>query len=294
VNVSLRDYMASKKVWLEEQLPNFLKQAPIPGKLKESMIYSLMAGGKRIRPILLFATLDALGCREEKGLSTAIGLEMIHTYSLIHDDLPAMDNDDLRRGKPTNHVIFGEATAILAGDGLLTAAFDLVAGDPALSADVRCRILQMLANAAGPEGMVGGQEDDLEAEEKSLSIDELMSVHRRKTGRLICFPVAAAAVIAGAPEHQQHALEQYARHLGLAFQIGDDILDISGSEKELGKPIGSDLANHKNTYVSLLTMAGARKKLEEHVAAAKEALNESGVDDDVLSDLADYLRTRTH
>lgn len=286
--------MESRKAWLEEQLPDFLKRAAIPGKLKESMIYSLMAGGKRVRPILLFAALDALGCPEEKGLSVATGLEMIHTYSLIHDDLPAMDNDDLRRGKPTNHVIFGEGTAVLAGDGLLTAAFDLIAGDPGLNTDIRCRIIQMLANAAGPEGMVGGQEDDLEAEEKTLTIQELMSVHRRKTGRLILFPVAAAALIASASDRQQQALEQYAGHLGLAFQIGDDILDIVGSEQELGKPIGSDLVNHKNTYVSLLTMEGAREKLAEHVTAAKKALLEGGFNDGILSALADYLRTRTH
>lgn len=294
MTASLHDYMVSRKAWLEEQLPDFLKRAEIPGKLKESMIYSLMAGGKRIRPILLFATLDALGCPEKKGLSVAAGLEMIHTYSLIHDDLPAMDNDELRRGKPTNHAIFGEGTAVLAGDGLLTAAFDLIAGDPELNTGIRCRMIQMLANAAGPEGMVGGQEDDLEAEEKTLTIEELMSVHRRKTGRLILFPVAAAAVIAGAPEHRQQALEQYAGHLGLAFQIGDDILDIAGSEQELGKPVGSDLVNHKNTYVSLLTMEGAREKLEAHVAAAKKALLEGGIDDGILSALADYLRTRTH
>jgi Geranylgeranyl pyrophosphate synthase len=286
--------MASKKAWLEERLPEFLKQASIPDKLKESMIYSLMAGGKRIRPILLFATLDALGSQEEKGLSTAIGLEMIHTYSLIHDDLPAMDNDDLRRGRPTNHVIFGEGTAILAGDGLLTAAFDLIAGDPALDASVTSLIIQLLANAAGPEGMVGGQEDDLEAEEKTLTISELMSVHRRKTGRLIRFPVVAAAVIAGASESRRQALDQYASHLGLAFQIGDDILDIAGSEQELGKPVGSDLVNHKNTYVSLLTMEGARRKLEEHVAAAKSALLENGFGKGILTELAGYLQTRTH
>lgn len=294
MNASLLDYMTSRKSWLEAQLPDFLKRASIPDRLKESMIYSLMAGGKRIRPILLFATLDALGCQEDKGLSTAVGLEMIHTYSLIHDDLPAMDNDDLRRGKATNHVMFGEATAILAGDGLLTAAFDLIAGDSALNPTARCRIIQLLANAAGPEGMVGGQEDDLEAEEKTLTISELMSVHRRKTGRLIRFPVTAAAVIAGASVSQQQALDQYASHLGLAFQIGDDILDIAGNEQELGKPIGSDLVNHKNTYVSLLTMQGARQKLAEHVSAAKASLKEGGFSDGILTELADYIQTRTH
>lgn len=293
MTLPLREYMASRKAWIEKQLPVFLEQASVPGKLKESMIYSLMAGGKRLRPILLFAALSTLGEKEEKGLATAIGLEMIHTYSLIHDDLPAMDNDELRRGKATNHVIFGEATAMLAGDGLLTSAFQIIASDHLLSGECRNGLIGLLASAAGPEGMVGGQEDDLEAEEKVLSLEELVSVHHRKTGRLIRFPVEAAALIADASEQEKQSLTSYADHLGLAFQIGDDVLDIAGNEKDLGKTVGSDLVNHKNTYVSLLTLNGAREELAEQVKRAKNCLMEAGFEKGILAEIADYLMSRT-
>jgi geranylgeranyl diphosphate synthase type II len=294
VKQALLDYMKTTKSWLDRRLPSALENAEIPDKLKQSMIYSLSAGGKRFRPILLFSTLELLGETKEKGLKTAIALEMIHTYSLIHDDLPAMDNDRLRRGKPTNHVVFGEATAILAGDGLLTYAFQELCSDQGLSDAVRCRLTWLLAAAAGPEGMVGGQESDLEAESETLTIEQLMSVHRRKTGRLIRFPLEAAAVIAGATEPVIHALTAYADHLGIAFQIGDDVLDVVGSEGKLGKPIGSDWANHKNTYVSLLGLDGAKERLADHINRAKRALREAGLQDGVLSDLADFLRYRAY
>ncbi|MDD9149305.1 polyprenyl synthetase family protein [Sporolactobacillus sp. CQH2019] len=293
MTVRLDAYMQEKKAWIDRQLPLFLQDRTIPGKLKESMLYSLTAGGKRIRPILLFAALDTLGKEEDLGLSTAVALEMIHTYSLIHDDLPAMDNDDLRRGKPTNHKMFGEATAILAGDGLLTVAFQIVASDPILDGEVRSRLVALLAGAAGPEGMVGGQEDDLEAEEKTLTLGQLMSVHGRKTGRLVRFPLEAAAVIAGATEQQTHSLAGYADHLGLAFQIGDDILDITGNEDELGKPVGSDLDNHKNTYVSLLKLEGAKRKMADHVDHAVGFLRESGFENGLLAQIAEFVLNRT-
>jgi geranylgeranyl diphosphate synthase type II len=293
MTLALSDYMAEKRVWFENQLPLVFQGTSVTPKLKQAMLYSLQAGGKRIRPILLFATLSLLGKSEELGLSTALGLEMIHTYSLIHDDLPAMDNDDLRRGKPTNHCVFGEATAILAGDGLLTAAFQVIANDTKIDVSSKCQIMGMLAIAAGPEGMVGGQEDDLEAEGKTLQLEELISVHRRKTGKLIRFPVEAAAVLAKATETQTAALVRYSEHLGLAFQIGDDILDIAGDEKKLGKPIGSDLTNQKNTYVSLLGLEGAKEKLSQQVNAAIGSLREAGLEQGFLADLADYLLHRT-
>lgn len=293
MTLHLDAYMHEKKAWIDSQLPLFLQETSIPGKLKESMLYSLTAGGKRIRPILLFAALNTLGESEDKGLSTAIALEMVHTYSLIHDDLPAMDNDDLRRGKPTNHKMFGEATAILAGDGLLTFAFQIIASDPTLDGDIKSRLVALLASAAGPEGMVGGQEDDLEAEEKVLTLEQLMSVHRRKTGRLVGFPLEAAAVIARATEQQTHSLTGYADHLGLAFQIGDDILDIIGNEEELGKPVGSDLNNHKNTYVSLLELEGAKKKMVDHVDRAVVFLRKSGFENSLLAQIAAFILNRT-
>ncbi|RYL87852.1 polyprenyl synthetase family protein [Sporolactobacillus sp. THM19-2] len=290
---TLKEYMADIKSWFDPFLTRELSRTQITERLKESMIYSLTAGGKRFRPMLLFATLESLGKKKETGLYPAIALEMIHTYSLIHDDLPAMDNDELRRGFATNHVRFGEATAILAGDGLLTFAFQIIASDPELSDAEKSRMTWLLARAAGPEGMVGGQEDDLEAEDHVLSIDELMSVHRRKTGRLIRFPVEAAAVISGVSPDQSHALIGYADHLGIAFQIGDDLLDITGNEKMLGKKVGGDLAKHKNTYVSLLSLDGARKQLSTHIEKAKGYLNEAGMADGRLKEIAEYLLHRT-
>ncbi|MFX3616345.1 MAG: polyprenyl synthetase family protein [Sporolactobacillus sp.] len=291
---TLSAYMADRKKWFEEHLTKELDQAIIPKKLKESMRYSLTAGGKRLRPILLFAGLETLGEEASKSLSVAIALEMIHTYSLIHDDLPAMDDDDLRRGRPTNHKVYGEATAVLAGDALLTMAFQIISADERLDSEIRIQLITMLAAAAGPEGMVGGQEDDLEAEGKALGLEELMSVHRRKTGRLIRFPIEAAAQIAGATDVQTQALSGYADHIGLAFQIGDDILDIAGNEKDMGKPIGSDLENRKNTYVSLLSMAGARQELERHIGRAIGFLREAHLQDSILVQLAEYLLHRTH
>lgn len=291
---TLNDYMQTRKEWFEKRLDTFLRKLPITEKLRESMLYSLMAGGKRIRPILLFATLEELGGKPDQGLSVAIAIEMIHTYSLIHDDLPAMDDDELRRGRATNHIVYGEGTAVLAGDGLLTAAFQVLAEDPLLSETLKVQLIAMLASAAGPEGMVGGQEDDLEAEEKVLNLDQLISVHRRKTGRLIKFPIEAAARIAGASEAEQQQLSAYADNIGLAFQIGDDILDITGNQNELGKPIGSDLDNHKNTYVSLLTLDGAREELAKQIDRAIGCLNEIGLGQSVLAQLANYLLHRTH
>ncbi|MCL1632574.1 polyprenyl synthetase family protein [Sporolactobacillus sp. CPB3-1] len=294
MNATLKTFMSEKRKWFDTQLSLIFQDAPITPKLKQAMRYSLEAGGKRIRPILIFATLNMLGKNENLGLRTAIGLEMIHTYSLIHDDLPAMDNDDLRRGKPTNHCVFGEATAILAGDGLLTSAFQIIAEDRMLELETRTEMISLLASAAGPEGMVGGQEDDIEAEEKTLSLQDLILVHRRKTGKLLRFPVEAAAVIAKVEKEIYSTLVRYAEHLGLAFQIGDDILDIVGDEKKLGKPIGSDVANHKNTYVSLLGMTGAKEKLSQEIYAAIEQLKRINCESSLLNDLALYLLERTH
>lgn len=290
---SLREYMQAKKKTFDRLLMNGLSDVPIPDKLKQSMIYSLAAGGKRLRPILLFATLEALESDEQKGISTAIALEMIHTYSLIHDDLPSMDDDDLRRGKPTNHKVFGEATAVLAGDGLLTMAFQVLLGDQAIGEATRVRLAAMLARAAGPEGMVGGQQLDLEGEDRVLTLDQLMAIHRLKTGRLIRFPVEAAAVIGHASSEQYEALTDYADHLGLAFQIGDDILDQTGNEKELGKPIGSDEGNHKNTYVSLLSLERAKEEMSRHVEAAASCLSKIGQESGRLMEIARYLLKRT-
>ncbi|NQD69049.1 polyprenyl synthetase family protein, partial [Bacillus haikouensis] len=208
---------------------DFVNERDMPSTIRDAMIYSLQAGGKRIRPILLLAVIEGYGKEIRSGMKTAAALEMIHTYSLIHDDLPSMDDDDLRRGKPTNHKVFGEAMAILAGDGLLTHSFQLIAEDDLISSNQKIKLLSLLAKCAGPEGMVGGQVADIEGENKRLTVDELESIHVRKTGKLLIFSALAGAIISGASEEEQNKLENFAHHIGLAFQIQDDILDIEGA-----------------------------------------------------------------
>lgn len=291
----LSKYLTEKKQWVDTNLPSYIEDIVAPEIIKESMVYSLNAGGKRIRPILLFATLHAFGKEEENGLDVACALEMIHTYSLIHDDLPSMDDDDLRRGKPTNHKVFGEAIAILAGDGLLTHSFEIIAKSNALSDSLKANIIGSLAKAAGPTGMVGGQVADMLGEHKDLNVEELEYIHEHKTGKLLRFAVVAGAIIAGASKEQQECLDQFARHLGLAFQIKDDILDIEGNEEQIGKPVGSDVGKDKSTYPKLLTLEGAKKKCNDHLKSAKEWLKKANVkSDDLLLEIADYIVNRDH
>ncbi|MCD8906430.1 polyprenyl synthetase family protein [Staphylococcus arlettae] len=251
-----------------------IPQSPLATNLEESMSYSLEAGGKRIRPVLLLLTLDMLTSNHEQGLSPALALEMIHTYSLIHDDLPPMDNDDYRRGKLTNHKVYGEWKAILAGDALLTKAFDVVSHDETLSDSVKLKLIQRLSQASGHLGMVGGQTLDMQSENQEIQIDlaTLEQIHRTKTGALITFAVMAASDIAQVENHVADALYEYSDHIGLMFQIKDDLLDIYGDEEKLGKSVGSDLENHKSTYVSLLGLDGAEEKLQHHTDAAYDCL----------------------
>lgn len=251
-----------------------IPQSPLSTNLEESMSYSLEAGGKRIRPVLLLLTLDMLTSNHEQGLSLALALEMIHTYSLIHDDLPPMDNDDYRRGKLTNHKVYGEWKAILAGDALLTKAFDVVSHDETLSDSVKLKLIQRLSQASGHLGMVGGQTLDMQSENQEIQIDlaTLEQIHRTKTGALITFAVMAASDIAQVENHVADALYEYSDHIGLMFQIKDDLLDIYGDEEKLGKSVGSDLENHKSTYVSLLGLDGAEEKLQHHTDAAYDCL----------------------
>src|SRR5579864_2568506 len=235
------------------QLEKYLELAPgIPPRLQEAMAYSLQAGGKRLRPILVLLSCEACGGTVEAALPAACAVEMVHTYSLIHDDLPAMDNDDLRRGRPTNHIVFGEALAILAGDGLLTLAFEVLARDvvPAETAAACCADL---ARAAGMAGMVGGQVADLEAEGRTVaSLEELEGIHRRKTGALLASGLTMGARIARAGNDDLHRLSSFGRCLGLAFQITDDLLDVCGSVQTLGKAVQKDASHGKLTYPSLL------------------------------------------
>jgi geranylgeranyl diphosphate synthase type II len=214
----------------------------IPGLLGEAMRYSLLAGGKRVRPVIVIAFCAASGGKPEEAVDFACAVEMLHTYSLIHDDLPSMDDDDLRRGKPTNHKVFGEAIAVLAGDALLTYSFEVVGNIPNDIAlpETKIKLIIEMAKAAGIEGMVGGQVADMEGEGKHLTLDELEYIHIHKTGKILEYCVIAGAVIAGANETELKNFTAFAHHLGLAFQIRDDILDLEGNEELIGKPVGSE------------------------------------------------------
>ena len=219
---------------INSALDGVIETSPLNTNLEESMQYSLNAGGKRIRPLLVFLTLDVLN-QDYKKVKTALALEMIHTYSLIHDDLPAMDNDDYRRGKLTNHKVYGEWKAILAGDALLTKAFEIIADDELLESDVKAKILSRLAHNSGHLGMVGGQTLDMQSEDKPVDLDTLEQIHKAKTGALLQFAVLSAADIAKVDKSTSQALEDFSNHMGLMFQIKDDLLDVYGDESKLEK-----------------------------------------------------------
>lgn len=269
MNQSLNKLLAT----FNDTLMTSIKTSKLNTDLEQSMLYSLEAGGKRVRPLLLLATLNMLQPNQyEKGMQTAVALEMIHTYSLIHDDLPAMDNDDLRRGKPTNHKVYGEWLAILAGDALLTKAFECVSNDHSLTAETRVALISSLSDASGHLGMVGGQTLDMQSESLDIPLSTLEQIHLHKTGALIRFAVHAATIIANTNENEQQQLLQFANHLGIIFQIKDDLLDQYGTTEALGKQTGSDDANNKSTYVTLLGRAEAETILARHVADAEEIL----------------------
>lgn len=284
------------KLVLEKQMVNYVKNLQAPSVVKEAMIYSLEAGGKRIRPMLVLAVLSSFGKDVERGIPVAAAIEMIHTYSLIHDDLPCMDDDDLRRGKPTNHKVFGEAVAVLAGDALLTYSFQLIAGinHPDVTPEMTLALIAEISKSAGAEGMVGGQIADMEGENKQLTIEELEHMHEHKTGKLLQASILSGAILAEANAEQREHLRQFAFHLGLAFQIRDDILDIEGSEEVIGKPVGSDMTNHKSTYPALLTLEGAKDKLREQIQFAHAALAATNLPTTILSELTDLIANRNH
>ncbi|KYG31001.1 farnesyl-diphosphate synthase [Alkalihalobacillus trypoxylicola] len=289
----MEQFLDEIKPIMEEQLVQSINDLNFPASLKDSMIYSLEAGGKRIRPMLLLATLRGFNQPLELGYDIASAIEMIHTYSLIHDDLPAMDDDDLRRGKPTNHKVFGEATAILAGDALLTHSFERIA-NATLSPVQIVRLIKELAIASGPEGMIGGQVADMEGENKKLSLEELTYIHQHKTGDLLTYAVVAGGIIAGASEEEIFHLKEFAQELGLVFQIKDDLLDIEGDIELIGKPVGSDEENNKSTYPSLLGIENTREKLEEHTELALAHLNKVDMNSQLLKAITDYVKNRNH
>lgn len=264
-------------------------------RLQQAMRYSVLGGGKRIRPALCIAATIAVGQPQENALVPACTLELIHAYSLIHDDLPAMDDDELRRGRATTHIAFDEATAILAGDALQTMAFGWLAEAPGLDEQVRLSMIRELASASGHRGMVGGQAIDLESVGKSLTIDQLEKMHRHKTGALIAASVRMGALTAPeVSDNQLAALTVYSQTLGLAFQVQDDLLDIEGDTTVIGKPQGSDMARAKPTYSSLLGTAGARAYLSQLLDSALSSLEGFGKEGDVLRDMAGYVVARTH
>ena len=289
----LKTYLETSKQSIEQWLSAVLN-SPIPEykRLYESMNYSLLQGGKRIRPILTKAVLDAMKVDASLYKEFLCALECIHTYSLIHDDLPAMDNDDYRRGKLTNHKVFGEALAILAGDALLTMAFEIIATDKNVAAETKVKIITEMSKAAGAEGMVGGQVIDMQSENKKIDIQTLKQMHAAKTGALFCAAIRSGAILAGADEKQLANLTEYARQFGLAFQITDDILDVVGDEKTIGKPVGSDEKNHKSTYVTLGSLESAKALAQEAVDKAKASLVDFGENAEFLRALVDYLITR--
>ena len=267
--------------------------AALDGGLADAVDYALTAGGKRIRPCLAYAAAQAVaGGGDAQALdSTAAALELVHTYSLIHDDLPAMDNDDLRRGKPTLHRAFDEATAILVGDGLQALAFELIATAP-LHAEQKVAMIGELARAAGLGGMVGGQFQDISGTGHSLDLEQLQAMHSMKTGALIRASVVLGALAAGASPDQLAALTLYSEHIGLAFQVVDDMLDVEGTTAALGKTQGKDAAANKTTYVSLLGLAGARESAEHLLGGALEALEDFGPEADMLRGLARFVVNR--
>ena len=265
----------------------------LEGRVYQAMRYSALAPGKRLRPFLVLASAQLFGVARRCGLQVAAATEMVHAYSLVHDDLPAMDNSDLRRGRPTCHKEFDEATAVLAGDGLLTAAFEVLAdpdthGDPA----VRCELVTALAGAAGAAGMVGGQMIDLIAEHQTLDIGAITRLQRMKTGALIAFSCEAGAILAKAPHELRTALRGYAHDLGLAFQIADDLLDVEGSAAETGKPVGADVASGKATFVSILGVTRARAQAELLIRQAMAHLDLFEQRAELLREAARFVITR--
>ena len=283
-----------------DDVDRFLEQVVPPAStppitLHESMRYSLFAGGKRVRPILAIAAAEAMGATSPAVFPVASSLELIHTYSLIHDDLPAMDNDDFRRGRLTNHKVFGEAMAILAGDALLTLAFDLCSREDlvdGMEPARQVRIIQELAIGSGHIGMVGGQVFDIQAENRDIDLATLQTIHRHKTGMLIRSAVRMGALVGGASPKQLEQLTEYGEDVGLAFQIADDVLNVTGTREELGKDANTDAKRGKKTYPTFYGVDGARKLADECVNRAIDRLMSFGTPADPLRDLAKYITSR--
>jgi geranylgeranyl diphosphate synthase type II len=291
----MTDFLEHCSVRVNAELDRSIACSSASDRLQEAMRYSVLGGGKRIRPALCLAAAKAVGHTGDEALAPACAVELIHAYSLIHDDLPAMDNDELRRGRPTTHIAFDEATAILAGDALQALAFGWLAGNPHVHEGARLAMVQELARASGHQGMVGGQAIDLQSVGKHLSLAELETMHRHKTGALIEASVRMGALtVPSLDEGLLTSLSHYARALGLAFQVQDDLLDIEGNTEVIGKPQGSDAAKAKPTYPALLGLSGAREHLSALQSTALKSLENFGHEADPLRAMADYVVARTH
>ena len=288
-------YLSSRTQRINDALESILKISGRTDRILEAMKYSLMAGGKRIRPILCMAAAETAGGDAEKAVAAACALEMIHTYSLIHDDLPAIDNDVLRRGKPTCHVTFDEATAILAGDALLTLAFQTLSSvefDNPKQAATWLRVIELISHAAGYCGMIQGQMIDIASEGNRLTLADLQSMHRLKTGALIEASLSSGAVIGGLDANRIKMLEIYAQNIGLAFQVTDDILNVEGDPEMMGKAVGTDKLRNKATYPSLLGIQESKKFTKELIKNALEALASFDKKAEPLRAIANYIVAR--
>ena len=289
-------YLKEKTDFFETELKKELKELSYPETIAKGMEYATLNGGKRLRPFLLFITLELLNQNIEKGIKSAIALEMIHSYSLVHDDLPALDNDDYRRGKLTTHKVFGEAEGILIGDSLLTYAFYVLSQKNLkfLSSEQIVKIISKTSEYAGINGMIGGQMIDIESENKKIDLETLKYIHSHKTGKLIKLPIEIACIIANVEKDKKEVLEEYADLIGLAFQVKDDILDVEGTFEDLGKPVGSDIDLHKATYPSILGIEESKKILNNTVEKAKQIIKNKFGDEKgkVLISLADFIKDR--
>lgn len=294
---TLENYLTQCQQRVNERLQFWLdQQGSLAPKLIEAMNYATFNGGKRVRPVLAYAAAEAVGGTQESADDVAAALEMVHSYSLVHDDLPAMDNDDLRRGKPTCHIAFDEATAILAGDALQCLAFEVLACSNApVSSAIRLQLIQILAQASGTQGMAGGQALDLAGEGQQLNLQQLENIHHHKTGCLIRASVKMGALShPGTTPEQLERLDQYAQAIGLAFQVQDDILDVIGNTEELGKQQGADQALEKATYPSLLGLEAAQTMAHQLCETAIKALDGFNHNSEPLRALADYIVSRSH
>lgn len=295
--MEFKQSLKEKSNYIESLLDEYKpKEDGYQTTIMEAMNYSLKAGGKRLRPILTLEACKIVGGNEEDAIPFAVAIEMIHTYSLIHDDLPALDNDDLRRGKPTNHKVFGEAMAVLAGDALLNYAFEVMLSNSINKENPQkyLKAINEIAKSVGIYGMIGGQVVDVESEDKSISKEKLDFIHLNKTAAIIIGCMRAGAIIGNADEEQLEKITKYGKNIGLSFQIVDDILDIIGDEAKLGKHVGSDIENNKSTYPSLLGLEKSKEIAKQLIDEAKDSIKDLSQDYSFLDGLANYIIDREY